>query len=111
MKTTEHKVKIDDHVTLTINIPEEMDLVEFRGLTTKLNKMINIKEVEESIGQKLTRKYVKTSNRRAYIMDKKQRKQIIKEYDAAKNKAEYAESKGTNLSALNNKIKYWRKTK
>ena len=102
------KIKIDNYTTLDVKLPETMSLLEFKGLTTRLNKMINTKQLEEETGEQI--KHIGRPKKNKPTHERwtpKQAKTIIKEFNKATNKEEYAAQYGLNKNQMYAKTKYW----
>jgi len=63
--TTEHKVIIDDYMTIVLKIPEEMTALELKNLTLKASKIFSLSEIT------VKKKYNKTVNTRTGFMKRK----------------------------------------
>ena len=76
----EHKVEIDEYVSVTLKIPKVLTAIELKALMYKANKLFNLAEVPLVPGKGARQKYSKH--------DLETKKKIVKEYDKLATKEE-----------------------
>jgi hypothetical protein len=111
-KKLTHKVKIDNNITMLLDIKENIDILELKGLMMKINQFFKMSNIQEDLGLSTNiSKPIYSGKKRGRKTDE-EKKRIIEEYEQMHNstmKKEMAEKYGYSYGVLQRMINVYRK--